>query len=249
MPVLQNFYVSHQWLRELKRSGARTYVGVYFKLDSKTLVYAGKYNQEHNHIPLGEAIKEIMSLDDPLGYELIVDRKIEAKEIEKIKLLPQKVGWRYYPSSHNKRPACACPVCISPGSVKGKRLREKIEPPVKELGYNEAILKLKNAESEDEIENLLWAIKRRKRRADPNDLVFLLEKKSDSINQSVALTLGMFRHKNTRSVLLRLLTGNDCVTKEYATESLLNLYGTEIEQTLTEMNDPIISKAIGKWKE
>jgi len=68
MPVLQNFYVSHQWLRELKRSGARTYVGVYFKLDSKELVYAGKYNQEHRHISFGEAIKEIMSLEDPLGY-------------------------------------------------------------------------------------------------------------------------------------------------------------------------------------
>lgn len=28
MPVLQNFYVSHQWLRELKRGGARTFIGV-----------------------------------------------------------------------------------------------------------------------------------------------------------------------------------------------------------------------------
>ena len=95
MPVLPNFYISHQWLRELKRRGARTLVGVYFKLDSKTLVFAGKYNQEHRHIELGEAIKEIMSLDDPLGYELIIDRKIEAKEVEKIRTLPQKLGWRY----------------------------------------------------------------------------------------------------------------------------------------------------------
>ena len=167
MPVLQNFYVSHQWLRELKRSGARTYVGVYFKLDSKELVYAGNYNEEHRQISLGEAIKEIMDLEDPLGYELIVDRKIEAKEIEKIKFLPQKLGWRYFPSSHNKKPTCACPFCITAGTIKSRRLREKIEPPVKNMRYHEIILNLRNTECEDEIENLLWIIKRYKRRADP----------------------------------------------------------------------------------
>lgn len=154
MPVLQNFYVSHQWLRELKRNGVRTYIGIYFRLDSKDLVYAGKYNQEHRHISLGEAIKEIMSMDDPLGYELIVNRKIEAREIEKIRILPQKLGWRYFPTSHNKKPTCTCPVCISPGSIKGKRLRDKIEPPVKELRYDETILKLKTAENDDETDKL-----------------------------------------------------------------------------------------------
>jgi hypothetical protein len=65
MPVLQNFYVTHQWLRELKSAGAKTYVGVYFRIDSSELVYAGKYTHPHRHIPLGEAIKEIMTLDDP----------------------------------------------------------------------------------------------------------------------------------------------------------------------------------------
>ena len=131
MPVLQDFYISHQWLRELKRSGTKTLIGVYFKLDSQELVYAGKYNQEHKHISLGEAIKEIMSLDDPLGYELIIDRKIEAKEIEKIRILPQKLGWRYCPTSHNEKPACTCPVCIPTGTIRGKRLRDKIELQVK----------------------------------------------------------------------------------------------------------------------
>lgn len=249
MPVLQNFYVSHQWLRELKRGGARTYIGVYFRFDSKDLVYAGKYNQQHRHIPLGEAIKEIMSLDDPLGYELIIDRKIEAKEIDKIRILPQKTGWRYFPSSHRKKPTCTCPVCIPSGSIKGKRLRDKIEPPVKEMGYDEAILKLKTAESEDEIDDLLMTIKRTRRRADPTELLFLLDKKSDFINQSVALTLRSYRHKNTRAVLLKLLTNNVDGTKELATYSLLDLYGQEIEKQLIEMNDAVINKAIAEWKE
>lgn len=47
MPVLPNYYISHQWLRELKRSGQKNFVGVYFRLDSKELVWIGRYNQPH----------------------------------------------------------------------------------------------------------------------------------------------------------------------------------------------------------
>jgi hypothetical protein len=103
MPVLPNFYVTHQWLRELKRSGAKTFVGVYFKLSSHEIVYAGKYGQRHKCITLGQAIKEISELEDPLGFELIIDRKIEPKEILKIKHLPQTVGWRYMPEEQRQK--------------------------------------------------------------------------------------------------------------------------------------------------
>src|SRR5262245_6679713 len=89
MPVLQNFYLSHQWLRELKRRGVRTYVGIYFKMDSKTMVFAGIYNAGHKYIELGQAIREIQNMEDPLGYEIIIDRKIGPKEIQRIKNLPQ----------------------------------------------------------------------------------------------------------------------------------------------------------------
>src|SRR5688500_913324 len=111
MPVLPDFYVSHQWLRELKRNGAKTYIGIYFRLPSNELVHAGRYNHPHRHITLGEAIKEIIELEDPLGYELIIDRKIEPKEITSIKHLPQNVGWRYVPGSKGKKP-CPRGVCL-----------------------------------------------------------------------------------------------------------------------------------------
>lgn len=119
MPVLPDFYITHQWLRELKRNGARSYIGVYFKLPSSELVYAGRYGKPHRHIPLGEAIKEIMELEDPLGYELIVARKIEAGEISRVRHLPQTLGWRYFPGSHNKRP-CNCEYCLR-GTIKGRK--------------------------------------------------------------------------------------------------------------------------------
>lgn len=125
MPVLQNFYVNHQWLRELKRNGAKTYVGIYFRIASGELVYAGRYNQPHRHITLGEAIKEIMELEDPLGYELIIDKKIEPKEITSIKHLPQNIGWRYKPGSKGTKP-CPCGFCLK-GTIKGKRTQKRLD--------------------------------------------------------------------------------------------------------------------------
>jgi len=130
MPVLPNFYVSHQWLRELKRNGAKSFVGVYFKVPSSEMVYAGKFGQKHRHISLGEAIKEIMSLEDPLGYELIIDRKISANEIHSIKHLPQNLGWRYFPGSHNKKP-CNCEYCLK-GMIKGKKTKKRLDEEAEE---------------------------------------------------------------------------------------------------------------------
>jgi hypothetical protein len=248
MPVLPNFYVSHQWLRELKRNGARTFIGIYFRLDSKTLIYAGKYNEPHRQIELGVAIKEIMTLEDPLGYELIVDRKIEPKEIDKIRLLPPKIGWRYFPHSHHRKPTCACPVCIRRGSMKGNKLREKLEPPAKKVNFDQLLSRLMAETDEFEIDSLLCSIQSSRRRSDPNQLLFLLERKSDSINQSLAMALSAFRHENTKKVLEQLLESKDADTREFSAYSLLDLYGVEAETFLKKLNDSVIQQAIEEWK-
>jgi hypothetical protein len=125
MPVTPNFYITHQWLRELKSSGAKTFVGIYFHLPSDEMVYAGKYGKPHKHITLGAAIKEIMEMEDPLGYELIVYRTIEPSAIKKIKHLPQNIGWRYMPDSHGKKP-CNCEYCLK-GTIKGKRTKNRLD--------------------------------------------------------------------------------------------------------------------------
>ncbi len=248
MPVLPAFYVSHQWLRELKRNGAKTYVGIYFKLNINELVYAGKYNQAHRHIPLGEAIKEIMEMEDPLGYELIIDRKVEAKEITRIKTLPQNVGWRYFPASHSKKPLCDCPVCISPGTIKSKRLRNKIASPDIEMTFDQLLVALQNEQDDDAIEDLLWTVRNSRRKADPNELVFLLQRRSVSVNQYLALALRAFKHKNSKQILFGLLSESDDDTREFAADSLLELYGRQIEKQLIEMNDNSVNKAINDWK-
>lgn len=127
MPVTQNFLVSHQWLRELKRSGVKNIVGVYFRLNSAEKVWAAHYNQVHKEITIGTAIKHLLQLEDPLGYEIIILRKIEASEILYTRDLPQVLGWRYKPHSKETRPYCTCPYCIPVGSIKSKKLKDRLD--------------------------------------------------------------------------------------------------------------------------
>ena len=126
MPVTDNFYVSHQWLRELKRSGQRTIVGVYFRIPDEQTVMVGHYNQAHAEMTANEASGLIFNLENAEGYEVVIPRKIEADEIHKIKSLPQVLGWRYYPEAKGRKP-CGCPVCIRPGEIKSRRIREAYE--------------------------------------------------------------------------------------------------------------------------
>jgi hypothetical protein len=111
MPVLPDFYASHQWLRELKAGGVKTLVAVYFKVTDDHPVYIRKLGGKHRRMDLSLAIKEIWNAEDKSGYELILDGKIEASEIVAIKSLPQHVGWRYSPTSHGTTP-CNCEYCL-----------------------------------------------------------------------------------------------------------------------------------------
>jgi hypothetical protein len=125
MPVTDNFYVSHQWLRELKRNGQRTIVGVYFRIPDDQLVMVGHYNQNHQVLTAVEAVGVVFNAEQPEGFEVIIPRKIEAGEIQKIGSLPQIMGWRYYPDAKGKKP-CGCPYCTK-GDINSKRIREAYE--------------------------------------------------------------------------------------------------------------------------
>lgn len=88
---------------------------------------------------IDRAIAVIMSQSDAQGYEIIVPRSIDSKEIHKIKYLPQVIGWRYYPASHTRKPTFACSVCVPIGSIKSRRLRERLEAPERSTNYAELI--------------------------------------------------------------------------------------------------------------
>ncbi|MBC6989444.1 HEAT repeat domain-containing protein [Hymenobacter sp. BT491] len=223
MPQTPDFFVSHQWLRELRCRGARTYVGIHFKLPDKEEVWFGKYGTQHQKAPLGQAIGAFMQLDDKLGYEFLIERKIEPAEILKAVSLPQTVGWRYSPDSHTKTALCVCPMCISRGDIKGRIKREKIEPPVAVPPFAELIERLKAAKDEDEIATLFSYISRKRRKTDPHELLFLLEDNNGTSLQYLASALPVFKHAHTCQMLARLCTHSDPHVREYSAESLLEV--------------------------
>lgn len=125
MPVTDSFYVSHQWLRELKRNGQRTIVGVYFRIPDDQPVMVGHYNQNHQSQTAVEAVGVVFNAEQPEGFEVIIPRKIEPSEIHKICPLPQVMGWRYNPGAKGRNP-CGCPFCTM-GDIKSKRIRDAFE--------------------------------------------------------------------------------------------------------------------------
>lgn len=150
LPVTRNFYVSHQWLRELKRLGGGTIVGVYFRIPDDEVVEVGHFDSAHVAMTAAEAAALLLAAEgrdpvaervrdrewmavragrrlpsSPEGYEVIIPRRIEPSEIVRFRALPQVVGWRYFPRA-NGEPPCACLCCVS-GQYGIRRLLRRVE--------------------------------------------------------------------------------------------------------------------------
>jgi hypothetical protein len=123
MPLTRNHYASHQWLRELKSSGVRTIVGVYFRLPDEEPVWFGHFGYAHVLLEASEAAHHVSSAPDPVGLEVLVPRRILPGEIVRSRRLRQVIGWRYYPTAHG-RPPCGCPSCLPAGQIKSRALRK-----------------------------------------------------------------------------------------------------------------------------
>ncbi|HEX6747500.1 MAG TPA: hypothetical protein VF092_09455 [Longimicrobium sp.] len=150
LPVTRNFYVSHQWLRELKRSGGGTIVGVYFRIPDDEVVEVGHYGRGHVSMTAAEAVALMLEAEkrdpvtareqdlqskavqrgrrlpsSPEGYEVVIPRVVEPAEIIRVKALPQVVGWRYRPRA-NGRPPCTC-ICCERGTYGVGKLLRRVE--------------------------------------------------------------------------------------------------------------------------
>lgn len=232
MPVTPEFYASHQWLRELKRQGAKTMVGVYFKLAASEKVWFGKYHDQHLLLPLGKAIGEFMAAADKLGYEFLIERKIGPDEITGVRRLPQKIGWRYSPDSHEKGLGCGCPICIRRGSVRSRHKRAKfIEeeqvPPVATL-----LERIRSESNPRNLEDHLNQLLTRKRTFDPTQLRFLLDERPISIGYTLAPKLQYFKHAEAWTMLIELLSRDDVDYAYYAAQGLIKLDGNRAMKVL-----------------
>ena len=124
-PVTADFQASHQWLRELRRRQGGRLAAVYFRIPDDEDVLAGRYNAGHEQMTAVEAIASAMK-DAPVGFEVIIGRRIFPKEILQVKALPQIIGWRFYPEAKGAKPFCGCPYCQK-GNIKGQKLIRRWE--------------------------------------------------------------------------------------------------------------------------
>jgi hypothetical protein len=220
MPVLQSHFISHQWVRELRRGGAKVLVGVYFRLSSSEPVWAGRYNQPHEPMALGEAIDALRALEDPLGFEIFMDRPVPASAIQKVRAVPPTVGWRYMPHAHGK-PLCVCPACIPKGGIKSKQLKQRLDPFTPEpssLPYVKA--RLMEMPPLDELPRLVGCLRNKRRRADPAFMEPLLSCPSWEVREELAFTLPYFRHPNAVRLLQTLLKDEDPRVAQAAADAL-----------------------------
>jgi hypothetical protein len=128
MPITRDFYVTHQWLRELKRRGQGPLVGVDFRIADDEPVWVGRYAQEHRQVTAAVASAMFSGAENRAGWEVIIPRRIEAKEIRRIRFLPQVVGWRYLPTAKGRPPSCTCKFCTR-GEYGAARLRARLGSP------------------------------------------------------------------------------------------------------------------------
>jgi len=120
-PVIDNYFYTHQWYRELKRIENVPKLAARIRIPDKELVLVGKYNGKHITVSASEAVRIVKEHNDPGGLEVIIGRNIKPKEILKIYKPNKVVGWRYYPKSHGAMP-CGCPYCQR-GEPNSRKLR------------------------------------------------------------------------------------------------------------------------------
>jgi hypothetical protein len=124
-PLTENFVVSHQWMRELRRHRGQSLLAARIRLNDAELVLLGKFNKDPIEVTASRAIGIVRQHLDPLGLEVILPRSVRPKEIESLYRPPKVVGWRYYPAARGRRP-CDCPYCQR-GEPFSRRIRESYE--------------------------------------------------------------------------------------------------------------------------
>ena len=84
-PVAKDFSVTHQWARELRRRGVRSWVCVQFRVSDDQMVSVGIYNGQKILMTAAQAVAAVAEHTAPLGLEVIIKRKIRPQEIEELR--------------------------------------------------------------------------------------------------------------------------------------------------------------------
>lgn len=234
MPVTQNYYFSHQWIREMKRwAKGKNITGVYFRIKSGEEVWCGHYNKEHVKITAGQSVKLAMENKISEGWEVIFPGKVETKNIIKYRQLPQIVGWRYFPGSHGRK-LCLCPACIRDGDFKSVKMRI--------ARYNELLGKLRSSDNEQEITDILYDMEdmilwSKGKIKNVKDISFLMNHPSEKVVKKVISTMSSYKTEEAFAFVLSFLESENPEIKKAAGENILWLKKEKGIQYLEKFRD------------
>jgi hypothetical protein len=229
LPILPSYPISHQWLRELRRGGQRTFVAVDFRIPDEESVSVGHYGRPGRDMTAAQAVAVIREQEDPRGYEVVVPRAIARGEVHRVRHVNQVSGWRYAPEQHGRRP-CACPACLPIGAFKAADIRARFggdpPPPTKP----ELMAQLAAATDSDEICGVLWSLGSR-RRGDAAALAPLVDHPDPDVRTVLAGTLASYRDRPAIEMLRRLAVDPDPEVREAAGSSLRTRTGHQQDST------------------
>lgn len=123
-PVLGSHTLTHQWTREIAKWRRQPLVGVYFRIPDDEIVSCWRFGRwPLKQMTAAKAIATIRAHEDMRGFEVIVERPVLAREIQRITPVRNVVGWRHYPEARGKAP-CTCEICQR-GQPNSRRIMEK----------------------------------------------------------------------------------------------------------------------------
>jgi CRISPR/Cas system CSM-associated protein Csm2 small subunit len=96
-----------------------------------------------------ESHRIFISKEDKMGFQAIISRKILKNEVIKIKNIPQIIGWRHSPKSHERK-RCLCPACLTLGSYNSNNIKKN--------KLNKLLKELNNTTEKKEIKDILYDI-------------------------------------------------------------------------------------------
>lgn len=218
MPVLSDFSVTHQWLRELRRWHGEKMVAVHLVLARGEPVLVGRYGKPHARLPLGEAIARVKA--EPAGAEIVVPRSITAREVVGIREVTQLVGWTAVPSGE-RTIDCVCIACLPRGSrVLMRRVHAAYERGLAEARRTDDPHAIAAALSGLEV-----PLERARGRIPPTKLLGFVRSRHPAVRAAFAQQLSMFRRAAVEPTLLRLLGDDDERVSASAAEAEHRLVG------------------------
>ncbi len=218
MPMLQDFARTHQWVRELRRYRAQRIVAVHLSLPRTEQVYVGRYARPHELMPLGEAIGWVQR--NHAGAEIVVPRKVSAREAVSIRDVPQLVGWVETPEARSHYD-CVCVACIPPGQ---RDLQRRVR-----AAYQKHLRDAHAAPDAEQVAAAVGgmgvALERARGQISPRKLLAFAGSDSEAVRRSVAWALSEFRATDVEPALLRLAVDPSESVRECALQSLLRVIG------------------------